>query len=386
VHTKSRKAVVAALTIFLAACGSPGSTTTGQSSPSSSASTKPAASAPLTSDSSSKPAVNAESASPISAKPSAGTASIPSSVSKPAASDQAGQLKLTMASASLSAAFSIPWIADATGGFSKHGVTVTRPFMDQTSAALAALVAGDVDAMDVSAPPVITANANGHLDLVYVAAIMNHAQFSLVVSPNIKTASDLKGRVLATEQEFFPNDYGMKIALSKLGVKESDVQLRRIGGAPQEWAAMSAKQVEGGILTPPFAFIAEKAGFHTLVDTFDVPYQNVGIVMPRNKIDAHMAALVPTLLAIREAMQTYNQQPDAAMKVISDRTKETDPDILKRTYDFYKTQATWETSLQPTLPGIQGMIDFLAGATPSVKDTKPEQYVDLRALAQMPKG
>src|SRR2546425_9623330 len=45
------------------------------------------------------------------------------------------------------------------------------------------LFRSEVDALEVSAGPVITANVNGHLDLVYVAAIMNHAQFSLLVSP-----------------------------------------------------------------------------------------------------------------------------------------------------------------------------------------------------------
>jgi len=109
-------------------------------------------------------------------------------------------------------------------------------------------------------------------------------------------------------------------------------------------------------------------------------------VLPRSRIDSLSPALIPWMLAIREAIQTYNQQPDVAKKVISDKTKETDPDILQKTYEFYKTQALWEPSLQPTLPGIQGMMDFLAGGSPEVKNTKPEQYVDLRVLEKLPKG
>ncbi|HLQ31433.1 MAG TPA: ABC transporter substrate-binding protein [Chloroflexota bacterium] len=347
------QAPAAAALLFLAACGG-----------SSGAGVSPA----------SGQDARAASAAPASASAAA------SAQAKPAASEP---LKLTMATASLSASFSIPWIADATGAFAKRGLSVSMPFMEQTPAAFAAMVAGEVNAMEVSAAPVITANVNGKLDLVYVASIMNHPQFALYVGPSIKTAEDLKGKVLATDQPYFPNDYGMQIALSKLKLKASDVQLRRIGSTDKEWAALSSKQVDGAILSPPFAFTAEKAGYHVIADTFDVPYQNVGIVMPRSRIDSLTPALMPMLLAIREAIQTYNTQADAAMKIISERTKETDPEILKKTYEFYKTQAPWEPSLQPTLPGIQGMMDFLAGGTPEIKNTKPEQYVDLRLLQKL---
>jgi len=182
-----------------------------------------------------------------------------------------------MATASVAASFAIPWVADAAGLFAKHGLTVAMPYFDQTPAAFAAMVGGEVDALEVSAAPVITANVNGHLDNVYVASIMNRPQFSLFVGPAIKTAADLKGKVLATDQALQPNDYGMQIVLSKLGLKSSDVQLRRIGSTAQEWAALSSKQVEGAIMAPPFTFVAEKAGYHAIADTYDVPYQNVGL-------------------------------------------------------------------------------------------------------------
>jgi ABC-type nitrate/sulfonate/bicarbonate transport system substrate-binding protein len=291
-----------------------------------------------------------------------------------------------MVTASLAASFAIPWVADATGAFARRGLTVEMPYMEQTPAAFKAMAGGEVDAMEVSASPVITADVNGGLDIVYVASIMNHPQFSLYVGPNIKTAADLKGKVLGTDQPYQANDYGMQVALSKLGLKENDVQLRRIGGSAPEWAALSAKQVEGAVIAPPFTFAAEKAGFHSLVDTFDVPYQNVGVVMRKSRIDALMPALTPMLLALRDGIKTYNEQPEATMKVISERTKETDPEILKKTYEFYKTQAPWEPSLQPTLQGIQGMMDFLAGGSPEVRNTKPEQYVDLRVLDKLPKA
>src|SRR6266567_3579812 len=221
-----------------------------------------------------------------------------SSPSRPATSTiSPPQLKFSMVIASLSGAFAIPWIADATGAFSRHGVSVSMPYMEQTNAAFAAMVAGDVDAMEVSAGPVITANVNGDLDLVYVAAIMNHPQFALVVGPSVRTVEDLKGKTLATDQPYQGPDYGMQVALSKLGLTPTDAQLRRVGGPALAWGALKSNQVDGAILAPPFTFTAEKAGYHAIVDIYDQPYQNVGIVMPRSRIDA----LKPALLAILPA-------------------------------------------------------------------------------------
>jgi ABC-type nitrate/sulfonate/bicarbonate transport system substrate-binding protein len=157
-------------------------------------------------------------------------------------------------------------------------------------------------------------------------------------------------------------------------------RLRRLGGPAVAWAALNSKQVDGAVLAPPFTFAAEKAGYHAIVDIYDQPYQNVGIVMPRSRIDALKPALLAILPALREAMQTYNEQPDVAIKVLSENTKGTDSEVLEKTYEFYKTQAPWEPSLEPTLQGIHGMMDFLAPGVPGVKNTTPEQYVDRRIL------
>jgi hypothetical protein len=71
------------------------------------------------------------------------------------------------------------------------------------------------------------------------------------------------------------------------------------------------------------------------------------------------------------------------MKLLSQYTKETDANILKRTYDFYKTQAAFEPTLKPTVEGIQSMIDFLAETMPAAKTAKPEQFIDSRFLGQL---
>ncbi len=59
-------------------------------------------------------------------------------------------------------------------------------------------------------------------------------------------------------------------------------------------------------------------------------------------------------------------------------------DVLKRTYDFYSKTAPFEPSLQPTLPGIKAMMEFLSGSVPKLANYTPEQFVDTRFLSQLP--
>jgi hypothetical protein len=46
--------------------------------------------------------------------------------------------------------------------------------------------------------------------------------------------------------------------------------------------------------------------------------------------------------------------------------------------------APFETSLQPTLPGIRAMMTFLQSGVPNVRSFQPEQFVDTRFLGQLP--
>jgi hypothetical protein len=90
------------------------------------------------------------------------------------------------------------------------------------------------------------------------------------------------------------------------------------------------------------------------------------------------------LASIRDGIQAWNAQPDLAMKTLDDYSKVGDPDVLKKTYDFYTKTAPFEPTLQPTLPGIKAMMDFLLPAVPKLANYTPEQFVDTRFLAKLP--
>jgi ABC-type nitrate/sulfonate/bicarbonate transport system substrate-binding protein len=278
------------------------------------------------------------------------------------------------------------WLGAATGAYEAHGVTVNMQYAE-SSTTTRGLVAKTFDAVLQSAAPIITANVNGGQDLVYVASVLNHSQFALLVRSDIKSAEDLKGQPIGNDHPGTTTDFQTRVLLEQLGLQPSDVVIRELGGSDILIQALLTNQIAAAAMIPPQSFKAQAAGYTQLANTYSIPYQNVGVVVSRSRLDELAPALRGFVPAYREGILAFNSQPELAKQVLSQYSSETDPTILQQTYDFYRTQAPFQVDLRPTLEGIRSMINFLAATiVPNARDAQPEQFVDLRFLADIPTG
>jgi ABC-type nitrate/sulfonate/bicarbonate transport system substrate-binding protein len=170
--------------------------------------------------------------------------------------------------------------------------------------------------------------------------------------------------------------------LKKLGLTPKDVQLRPLGSSPQIVAAFYAGQIAGAVGSPPASFRLERDGFRSVVSLIGEPYQNVGLVVRKSRIDELRAKLVPLLRAVRSGIERYYADKPFAMKVIGKYAYETDQDILDKSYEFFK-RAGFRRELVTSEPGLQGVLDFLSESIPEAKSAKPAQFFDDRILRQV---
>jgi ABC-type nitrate/sulfonate/bicarbonate transport system substrate-binding protein len=292
---------------------------------------------------------------------------------------QAALPKLTVSYGAPVGSFAALWMAKAIGAFDKYNLPVDVQYIE-TATAVPAMVANNIDAQEVSAAPVLTADANGDLDLVLIGSALNHPILGLYTLPEITNADQLRGKIVASDKPGTPTDYAARLSLSLLGLKPEDVDLRIVGSAAEVTPAMLSGQVPAGVVAPPQSFQVEAKGFHLLQSIFDQPYQNVGIVARRSRFDELGPSLKALLLSIRDGIQAWNTQPDLAKQVMDQYAKVGDPDILQKTYEFYTKTAPFEPSLQPTMPGIKAMMDFLVPSTPKLSGLQPESFVDTRFI------
>ena len=272
------------------------------------------------------------------------------------------------------------WMAKESGGFAKEGLDVEMISMSSVLA-LPALIANEVDVIQVSAAPVITASLRG-FDAVFVAGLLNTMIWDLYARPEIKNAEQLKGKIVGTDRPGSPVAYGTSVALRKLGLGPKDVQLRILGGSAQIVAALLTGQIVAGAAAPPVTFQLDRAGLHSMVSLLDQPYQNVGLVVRRGRMDELASRLVPLLRSVRTGIDRYYNDKPFTMKVIAKYTKENDPDIIDRTYEFYR-RAGFRRELMISEPGVQGILDFLSETVPETKKATPGQFFDDRFVRQL---
>jgi ABC-type nitrate/sulfonate/bicarbonate transport system substrate-binding protein len=275
------------------------------------------------------------------------------------------------------------WMARETGGFAKEGLDVEMISMSSTLA-LPALIANEVDVIQVSAVPVITASLRG-FDVVFVAGLLNTMIWDLYARTEIKTAEQLRGKIVGTERPGSPVAYGTLVALRKLGLTPKDVQLRILGGSAQITAALLTGQIVAGAAAPPVSFQLDRSGFHSMATTLDQPYQNVGVIVRRGRMDELAGRLVPLLRSVRTGIERYYSDKPFTMKVIAKYTKENDPDIIERTYEFYR-KAGFKRELMISEPGMQGILDFMSETIPEAKKAAPAQFFDDRFVRQLNSG
>ncbi len=290
---------------------------------------------------------------------------------------------LRVAYLSTSATMASVWMAKESGALTKHGLDAEVISMPSSSA-IPALIANELDVVQVSAAPVITASVRG-LDVVFIAGLLNTMIWDFYVRPEVKNVEQLKGKIVGTDRPGTPVAYGTLVALKKLGYTAKDVQLRPLGSSPQIVAAFYAGQIAGGVGSPPASFQMERSGFRSLVSLLDVPYQNVGLVVRRSRLDELASRFVPLLRAVRDGIDRYYADMPFAMKVIGKYTKESDQEVLDRTYEFYK-RAGFRREMVTSEPGLQGMMDFLSETVPETKNAKPAQFFDDRFVRQINSG
>src|SRR5436190_10965220 len=190
---------------------------------------------------------------------------------------------------------------------------------------------------------------------------------------------DLLGDYAESESAFLagadrigtPNDYGVRSALAKFGLKpEIDVQLLRLGGSAIQWTALQSRQIAASALTPPVSFNADAQGYTRLADTYDLPYQNIGVVIRKTEVEKRAETWRRLLRGVQRGISVWYDDPQLSKSVLAPNTPETrTPGRWKRPTDFSPSTG-FHRDLTFTDRGFEQFSDSSA-AQPAAKDASP---------------
>jgi ABC-type nitrate/sulfonate/bicarbonate transport system substrate-binding protein len=107
-------------------------------------------------------------------------------------------------------------------------------------------------------------------DIILLAQQVGRPTFSMVVTPDIHKATDLKGKKIGVS--FGGSTFAGTKALLELNKMnpDKDVQYVSIPGSSAKIAAMQQGIIQAALLAPPADYIAVKSGFKRLVNLADV--------------------------------------------------------------------------------------------------------------------
>jgi ABC-type nitrate/sulfonate/bicarbonate transport system substrate-binding protein len=181
--------------------------------------------------------------------------------------------------------------------------------------ATAALATGDLD-FSLNISPVLNGAIQG-LGLKLVAGLNTRPLFSLVVRPEIKTAADLKGKVLAVSS--FGNTQAILTEkhLQHLGLKKAEYQLLAMGATGARIAALEKNLVQGSLMPPPSNVVLENQGYRLLGNTAEIiAHPIAGLGTHESKIKSQPEMIKRVLRATLRGLQFVRSSRNDTVKII----------------------------------------------------------------------
>jgi len=293
----------------------------------------------------------------------------------------AAQLTKLRAAYSAESSWSLAtWVAQDGGYFKKYGLDVDLVLIRSASTITAAMIAGEAPMIQLGGNGPIQAALQG-ADSVNILTLVPLIPQSLVVTPDIKSAEDLKGKKFGVSRFGALSDLVIRRYIRNFGLDPAkDVTIVQIGGIPEQLAAMKAGAISGGSMSPPVLTAAKKAGFKELVDFESLNYKYPATVIASTKsfIQRQRAAALNFLRGEVEGIHAIKTRKDFAVSVLKKYMRISDPEILEEGYQY--ALRFIQPRPFPTLEETNVVLEELKRP-----EAKPESFVDLSLLRELEK-
>lgn len=149
---------------------------------------------------------------------------------------------------------------------------------------------------------------------------LSQTNLSLVVAPEIKAYSDLKGKSIAVDAKTTGFAFVLLKMLEMAGLEESDYQLQSVGSTDKRWRELKQGNITATLLTGGYTKQAINAGFNVLDTSLDVLKSYQGAVLSSNSTWANQQ---------RDELQAFTRATLKGLSWLQQKENETEAaDIL----------------------------------------------------------
>jgi NitT/TauT family transport system substrate-binding protein len=265
-------------------------------------------------------------------------------------------------------------VAESKGFFQAAGIAPDIAFAQSNAAVIQQLTAGSANVSTNSGlvDPIRAIDKGAPLALIRLE--VQSPPYSLLAKPTIKSIGELKGKLISVGGAKDITRIFVEQMLKPNGVNPGEFDMTFAGATSARFAALQAGAVDAAILTPPFNFHAEAAGFKLLAHSskyVDMPF--AGISVNRNWAAAHPAVVGKVIEVYNKSMAWLYDPANRgeAVQILMKVSKLKQPEV-EQAYDFLIRGNYFE----PTGKISKSRLAKLVDALKALGDLPPDFAVD----------
>lgn len=292
----------------------------------------------------------------------------------------AAQIKSNLSSSVTSESMAALWLARDRGLFKKHGLDTQFILMPRNPLAIAALLAGEIDAAIIGPGHLVNAGLSG-AELIGIANFFQKLDYRLVSRPEVKRIEDLRGKRLAISGPGSTSHLVALLALQGLNVDPARAQITFLtipGTEMNRRLALESASVEATTIRGSVGDLYGGKGYSVLYN-----FKTTGVTLPQNAlvtsrriaaakpqvVDAYLKAMVEAI-----AMTVDPANKELVTRLIATNLRLANPHDAEESYNAVVN--AYERVPQPNLEGMKRLQKLMAQLNPKVADVRVESLID----------
>ncbi len=278
------------------------------------------------------------------------------------------------------------WIAYEAGYFKKNNLSGELVYIPGGSVIIQAIISGDVKFANMAPPAAIGAWAKG-ADLTLIASGVDQLLETVVTPTGIRTPADLKGKKIGVSRYGSLTDMALREALRLNHLQpDKDVTILQTGGEAPRLAALQAGAIDGAMLSGDKKVLAEKMGFHVVIDLSKLPiyYPVNGVVASRKFVASNRETVRNFLKSWVEGIKAFKTDEELALKIIGKYLKITDREVLEKSWEIYRP--AYKKMPYADERAVKFALTQMAKELPEAAKLKAEDFIDNSVLSEIEKS
>ncbi|HMA79958.1 MAG TPA: ABC transporter substrate-binding protein [Candidatus Binatia bacterium] len=293
--------------------------------------------------------------------------------------------RLTVCYSSIAATSITTWVPHEAGIYKKYGLDVRIVYVAGAQA-ITTLVSGDAQIVQGSGAAAALSRLSGS-DATVIGTTINVIPMSLVTTPDIATAQDLKGKTFGVSRFGSLTDLGLRKAVAELGLDPNkDIKMIQAGGVPEILLFMQQGVIKGGLISSPTLEKAKELGYKEFMNLSEVKFRYPGtaLVTTDSFIRNRPQTVHRFLKATLEGIKYAKANPDFTVRILGKYTRNSDTKLLMSAFKSYVLGYIRNVPTV-TLPEMEAVMEDIAARNPKAKGADARQFYDPAPLEQLAK-